>query len=260
MTTSASFSKLQVLAERAKRILGKHKGSHPAIQVYETTLPLLVEQFETAFNAVQAHRIQKSSQLRGGKATVDSLLFAVRVWLAAVKRDVPDFALDPDLDRLSPDKVLKYAESMLEVVRSPSGQGLPYAATLVESVTPLIGQARIDWESAQKALGELQELRRALRVQSSALDQELVAFRTALRIVIGPSHRDYQLLRVDPATAQDLASNKSDEDEDEDDEDDSDESEALIATALPLPPQPVVPSVAVNGSASNGRASTAPIV
>lgn len=249
MTTNASFSKLSVLAVRAARILGKYKGSHPAIQIYETTLPSIAEEYQAAYRAMQTHRVEKADQLHGGHAAVEKLAVAVRVWLGPVERDVPNFALESDLDPVSPDQVLNYAESLIAVVQGRTAE-LPYAATLIESVTPLIEQARLEWENAQKALGELQELGRVLRDRGAALSKELVAFRRTLHGVLGSSHRDYQLLRVHRAPPQNTQPVESEDD----DEDDDDEDETSNVSVLPRPPQPV----AVNGGANNGRSSVVP--
>jgi hypothetical protein len=190
-----SLALLHVLTERAQRILGTHKGASPLIAVHEPTLVPASKGYLAAFQAVQLHRTAKSAVMRRGRTSVNELVEGVHGWLGIVEHHLPDFALDVELDRESPDMVFAYAENLIAVIEEHRNE-LAFAPLLIEQVTALLVQARTDWAAAQQALGELQKLQQTLRELGVAMNRELVAFRRTLRNVLGTSHRDYQLLRT----------------------------------------------------------------
>ncbi len=187
--------KLRRLAPRALRSLDAHGKATPFLGAFGTTLVPAAQKFIEVFDASRTAEAA-SNQVDDGLEAIERLRASVRGWLGHISRDIPDFDGVGLGAAEVPDDLIAGATRMLHVVTSPKAAHLSYIAAAEADLRAAIDSASREWSEAHARLTEQQDLLRQTREAGTAFQAELVAFRRALRVALGTSHRDYQVLRV----------------------------------------------------------------
>lgn len=187
--------KLRRLAPRALRALEAHGKTAPFLGAFEMTLRPAAQKFMDAFDASRTAEAA-SNQVKAGRDSLERLRASVRGWLGHFGRDVPDFDAAGLGTADVPDDLIAGATRMLHVVTSPRAVHLSYAAAAEADLRAAIENAAKGWGDAHARLTGQQDLLKQTREAATAFQAELVAFRRALRVTLGTSHRDFQALRV----------------------------------------------------------------
>jgi len=191
----------------------------------------------------------RTAQVSGGEHNqaqdaIDALRLAIRGWLGALSRDIPGFDIASYTDRqLVPDDVIGSGQRLMEVCRTfkdRSGQPLPYQEAMVQALAATIEKAETEWAQAQDRRAVEQTMRDEFRAAAVLLQKELVAFRRALRAVLGATHVDLHALRAQPGLG---VAEEVEEEVVDDAVDPLGDTQESVA---------VTPSVVTNGASSNG--------
>lgn len=159
------------------------------------TVPPAAKAFIGAFDGIRNFETIRSMEMASGRDGIIDLHKQIRVWIGALERDVSGFESGQLIgDPSMPDHVLGDAKRVLQLV-TERRETLPYADVLIEKVGGALTVAQKEWTEAQDMLATRQGLLATARVLAVAVQKELVAFRYTLRELLGPSHRDYQMLR-----------------------------------------------------------------
>jgi len=192
--------KLRRLSGRALRVIRRHRDRHETVAAFEKTLVPKTEDFNKYYEQKITRESAAKSALEEGYAVTRNLRLANNGWIDLLKRDVSDFDADQySSQSVVPDDVINAASGIIEFVRyyqEHAEEPLAYGNELVDSLSVLLQTTREKWEQAQDAMAGQQELKAVTRKAALKLHNELKALRSVLRRVLGPSHRDYQKLRV----------------------------------------------------------------
>jgi hypothetical protein len=166
---------------------------------YENTLAAAVDTFVKLYDATRTAQL-KANDTDQSERAIEALRLVIRIWAAAVSRDVPGFAIASFTDRLAaPDDVIHAGQRLLELCRAykdGNGNPLSYQAELEKVLSEPMATAEKEWAAVRERLTTTQEMRKATRVAAVAVHKELVAFRRALRTEFGDSNIDYRSLRA----------------------------------------------------------------
>lgn len=200
-SSTTSVAKLRRFAERSIEILGRQKAIDPAIAVFDPRLVLIATAFIAAHAASRlASNVQPAITERARLAAV-ALQRRCSVWLVSLERDIAGFnASQYVADQSIASDVISTATDLLQFLTThATPDTLPtYVAQLVGEITPLLEAAKSAREEAQSSLVNLHALQATARERAATMDDELIAFRRALRAVLGPNHHDVQQLRPRP--------------------------------------------------------------
>jgi hypothetical protein len=179
-------------------ILSRYKGKSPHLVPYEKTLVPAVNAFAKLYDATRTAQLEASNTEQS--EAIEAVRLIIRVWSAAVCRDIPGFEIASFTDRLAaPDDVINGGQRLLELCRNyKDGKGNPlaYQAELDRVLSEAMVVAEKEWAAARARMTTTQEMRKATREAAVAAHKELVAFRRALRSEFGDSNVDYRALRV----------------------------------------------------------------
>lgn len=197
--------KLRRVVPRALRVLNTHKDGFEELKVFESALVPAAQRFCELYDASRASETPRS-ELSDARKALRRLELGIRRWTGILTRDIPGFTLSSFLDGDSlSDDLIGGAERLLEVVRGfkgANGEAPTYVDDLVARITPLLTAATQAWDVAQTQLASERELLRQTREAAAVVHKELVAFRRTVRVVLGETHRDYQMLRMSRTTQQ----------------------------------------------------------
>lgn len=187
------------MVPRALRVLGDHKGGFEELKAFEATLVPAAQRFVQLYDAARVGETPRSKMTDSRKA-LRRLELGIRRWTGILSRDIPGFTLSSilDADSLS-DDLIAGAERLVELVRGfkgANGEPPSYVADLLARVTPLLDEATQSWDTAQRHMADERELLRQTREAAALVQKELVALRRTLRVILGETHRDYQVLRL----------------------------------------------------------------
>jgi hypothetical protein len=190
--------KLRRMVPRALRVLGKHKGSFEELKRFEGIVPA-AQRFVELYDASRVGETPRQEVIDARKA-LRKLELGIRRWTGILTRDIPGFTLASFLDGASlSDDLIGGAKRFLDLVRGFKGansEPLEYAADVVARVTPLLDEATRCWDAAQDHMATERELLRQTREAAAIVQRELVALRRTLKVILGATHRDYQVLRL----------------------------------------------------------------
>lgn len=205
-TTYVSQRKLRRLAPRAVEILARYKDKAAQLGPYESTLASAAGEFAKLYDASRTAPASASDDDQA-LAAIEALRLSMRGWLGAVSRDIPGFDSASFTDRpITPDDVIGSGQRLLEVCRNHQGvdgKPLAYQAQMEQALSAAVETAANAWAQDRANAASEQELRDQARAAAVQLHRELVAFRRALRTVVGTSHVDYRALRVSPSPQHD---------------------------------------------------------
>ena len=186
---------LRTLADRSLRIYHRRKETNPALKLFESTLVPTIEAFKDAYDSTRNYEAERAKEVSDGRDSIRELYKEIRTCLAVVERDVRGFDSSQLMgDPEQPDNVLGDGKRLMELVSQHSE--LPYADAVLERIGALLPVAEQEWADAQAAIVQRQQMLAKTRDLALAAQQELVAFRKALRQVVGPRDHDYRLLRL----------------------------------------------------------------
>jgi hypothetical protein len=187
--------KLRRIAGRALRVLDDH-GPHSAIIAsYDTSVRAAVATFVQAHDALAVRSTDVHALGRTSNHALGALLRAMRGWVGVVARDLPGFAPLALPDHPTPDDLLAQTDQLLEVVQQLDATAT-WRDALVNDLEALLERSRDGLHQLRTGRATVQALQARNREAGAALQAQLVPFRRSLRAVLGPSHLDYQSLRV----------------------------------------------------------------
>jgi len=238
-TPTTTQTKLRRLAPRVIRVFARHKDKEPGLATFEKPAVERARSFITLHDAVTRAATERLQEHGNGKNKIDELVRKERIWAAKLSIDIPglnpaDFGDNPGV----PDDAISDGDKLIEIGtkhRSLDGEPLPYAELLAQDLGTAIAEAKADWDQAEGVQGGYNTLRAECREAAAAFEKGLIAFRRALKAVIGRAHPDFQKLRVERARSRDV---------DDDDGanalpyDDEDEAVAEEPVSAPIDAQP----------------------
>ncbi|HEX2882259.1 MAG TPA: hypothetical protein VHO25_22215, partial [Polyangiaceae bacterium] len=191
--------KLRRMVPRALRVLGKHKDGFEELKTFELRLVSAAQRFVEVYDASRVGETPRQEVVDARKA-LRKLELGIRRWTGILTRDIPGFTLASFLDGASlSDDLIGGAKRFLDLVRgfkTADGEPLEYVANIQARVTPLLAEATCCWEAAQDHMAAERELLRQTREAAAVVQKELVALRRTLKVILGATHRDYQVLRL----------------------------------------------------------------
>jgi hypothetical protein len=199
--------KLRRLAARVLRVQDRQRDTEPALAAFDHTLVPATEEFIVAYGRVSAYATRRAQEHREGKTSIAALGKKTRVWAVVVAVDTgtfkaSDLGKKPDV----PDAVIADAEVLMKFARgykTAAGKKLPYLASLEEDLGAAIAEAKKEWDEAETAASDYNALRRQAHDAAYRFERHLIAYRRALKTVIGRAHPDYQKLRAKRARSPD---------------------------------------------------------
>jgi len=199
--------KLRRLAARVLRVQVRQRDKEPALAAFDHTLVPATEEFIVAYGKVSTYASSRAQEHREGKTAIAALGKKTRVWAVVVAVDIGPFKASelgkrPDV----PDAVIADAEVLLKMARGhkgPDGKKLPYLESLEKDLGAAIAEAKKEWGEAEAAAADYNALRRRAHEAAYRFERHLIAYRRALKTVIGKAHPDYQKLRVRRAPSPD---------------------------------------------------------
>jgi hypothetical protein len=189
-------------------VFARHKDKEPGLATFEKPAVESARSFITMHDMVTRAAAERLQEHGNGKTKIDELLKKERIWAAKLSIDIPglnpaDFGDNPDV----PDDVLSDGDKLIEIGtnhRDLNGEPLPYAELLVQDLGAAIEEAKTEWDEAEGVQGGYRTLRAQCREAAAAFEKGLIAFRRALKAVIGRAHPDFQKLRVERARTRDV--------------------------------------------------------
>lgn len=199
--------KLRRLASRVLRVQDRQRGKEPALAAFDHSLLPATEEFIEAFTKVNTYAASRAREHREGKTSIAALGKKTRVWAVVVAVDIGPFRASvlgkkPDV----PDAVIADAEILLKTARGhkgADGKKLPYLESLEEDLGAVLAEAKKEWDEAEAAASDYNALRRKAHDAAYRFERHLIAYRRALKAVIGRAHPDYQKLRAKRAPSPD---------------------------------------------------------
>jgi hypothetical protein len=178
----------------------RHLDRAPALSIYSQTLGNSAARFITAFEHAEGLQSAVTTSIDVRSQAVDLLGRTMRAWSAALAKDLKGFDRSKYGDKPNvPEDVINDAESMLIMLDKhvEAGGELPfYADTLKQDMTAQIEAAKAELAQTGTQSATLSDARAELKAAAVEFHRDLVAFRSALRALVGPQHADYQKLRV----------------------------------------------------------------
>jgi hypothetical protein len=189
--------KLRRLAPRFVRVCEKWQGDSPAVRAIAEVGIDAARRFIALYDRFATQRAQRKREFEEDRRAVTALSRSVREWVAVV---APHVDIDPELYVASvdiPDDVVGGAERLLHLVSDEGPlRDQPFAALMIDAITPVLESAQREREEARKLAGDTQETAWALRESARELQASLKQLRRVLRGRFGASHLDYQSLRA----------------------------------------------------------------
>ena len=187
-----AMSVIALLGPRALEIAARHSGE-PTIAVFARTLPDKLERFQAAYQRVHALESEQAALLAERDLRMRVLRQATRGWFGHAAREIKDSGADTRGRTL--DALFELAEDVINRLQ----QRDPTAPQTIEGradLEPKLAAARAAYDTAWSGRVAVQEAQQVLRTCAAELHRELIKLRTALRVVLGAGHSDYQLLRA----------------------------------------------------------------
>jgi len=181
----------------------RHRDEEPGLASFDTSLAVNAPAYITVYDDVRRYAKRRMEERSEAKAETANLVYKIRIWGPQVARDIEhvqagEFGENPEV----PDDVIGDAKSLIEHATKRVEEGkepLPYHDQLMEDLGGALAKTEAEWKEAEEAQAEFRTLRIKVREIGAALEKDLVAFRRALRTVIGSEHPDYQKLRLERA-------------------------------------------------------------
>ncbi|AKF09340.1 hypothetical protein [Sandaracinus amylolyticus] len=195
------------LAPRALKVLERHKGSSPAVAVFEAPLGTAARAFVAAYTEAGAYKARWRVEMDEGRGSMLALKKEIDVWKPHVARERPGFDLAGIGDKPTvPEDLIEDAQALadeLREVRGADGATVAWAAAAATSITEKASRAENETDEAAAADARYSSLLSQVREAQAVFDAELSRFRATLRSLLGSSHPDFQKLRVSRASSRD---------------------------------------------------------
>jgi hypothetical protein len=189
-----SIFALALLGPRAMLVIDRNK-SISAIAAYEPTLGPKVGHFVQVRNELKRLAGTYKKLAPVSAAQIAGLDAVTRLWSPKLQHGT---SLDAEgvgiTDARTPESILENARSVMDTLRDHSE--LPFAAQALSEIETQYSSAKPAYDAAQAARVPVQLKQRELQAAAADVQQELVQLRTVVRIALGPSHIDYQRLRL----------------------------------------------------------------
>jgi hypothetical protein len=191
---------LRRFASRALELLERHQNRAPALGIHSETIQKSASEFISTFDSAQAFDQALSEAFEHRSAASDNLARNMRAWTAVLVNDLKGFDSTRygDKPEVAVD-VIDDAEALLVFLADYAEDGgtpPPYTDTLKQDMEALIEAAKADLKVATSRSARLSELRTLVRQKAVKFHRDLIAFRRALKALVGSNHPDYQALRV----------------------------------------------------------------
>jgi hypothetical protein len=150
--------KLRRLAPRFVRVCEKWQGDSPAVRAIAEVGIDAARRFIALYDRFATQRAQRKREFEEDRRAVTALSRSVREWVAVV---APHVDIDPELYVASvdiPDDVVGGAERLLHLVSDEGPlRDQPFAALMIDAITPVLESAQREREEARKLAGDTQE-------------------------------------------------------------------------------------------------------
>jgi hypothetical protein len=145
--------------------------------------------------------VATSKQLAVQSATeIDRLDDVTRVWAVHVEFNTPRDSEDIGIvEARTPDDVIDNARNLMQTLRRH--EQLRFTVKALSEVDQQYDHAKAAYDARQAARVAVQAKQHELQAVAADVQKELVKLRTVVRIALGPSHIDYQRLRLRIARA-----------------------------------------------------------
>lgn len=191
---------LRRLAERAVRVVERHRSKHAAIEAYVDSLVPVAERYVAEYDRSRTTGPGRVKETAEAKAAADALRQVVITWGAHLQRDMPGIDLAVFRNYSSPpDDLIAAAARLMEAVAAhveTAESPVSYAEPMTAEIEAAQAKAIKERDEAQDLLAQLQEQAARVRESGKELQAGLVSLRKTLRATLGPSHRDCVKLRL----------------------------------------------------------------
>ena len=198
-----SINALALLGPRAMIVIDRNK-SIAAIAAYESTLGPPVGQFAQVRMELKKLLGTYKKLAPVSAAEIAGLDAVTRLWSPKLQHGT---SLDAEgvgiTDARTPESILDSTRSVMDTLRDHSE--LPFAAQALSEIESKYSTAKPAYEATQAARVAVQVKQRELQAIAADVQKELVQLRTVVRIALGPSHIDFQRLRLRHAVRPDPA-------------------------------------------------------
>ena len=223
--STVTQARLRRYAQRSLGVLARHRESAACIAAFDDSLAISATTYIEAFDAAQSAQASRSRTIDKREGAADELRIKIRGWMAHVRRDVTGArGKSFGKSRVAEDVIADVGAivALIEGHIADGGKELTYFESLKADLELAVEACEADLESAGTSAAKVTQLQTAARESAERFWDDLVAFRFALRAIIGSAHPDYRKLRV-------ISTNPA-----EDEEETAPDSEASASSSLTM--------------------------
>ena len=198
---------IELHGPRAVHVVGQYPDV-PEIAAFGRTLPTKVASFQQTRIELKKLEDAQKKLFTDNAAQADDLHVATLRWRTRLQVDI-EAGLDPQdisiTETQAGDVVLANALRLIETLDGRDAE-VPEAEQARSVLESKYSSAKATWEAVQVGKAAVVNKQRELRALAAEVHQLLIRLRKTVRLVVGPDHPDYQMLRTERirATAEPL--------------------------------------------------------